>query len=140
MICLDTSVALAQLLAEDRTPTAALSAKTLVSSRLLPCKLWTRVRARGLARSHADDVRQILGRIDYLAQFSTVRPLKRLKSFTFAVTSVPSFVCAMDAMCPSTNRAGLPSFSSRARSTPCHRADARSYESTSNDASTTSRK
>ena len=66
MIYLDTSVALAQLLAEDRTPPAALWAELLVSSRLLQYELWTRVNARGLGRSHGEDVRQLLGRIALL--------------------------------------------------------------------------
>ena len=66
MIYLDTSVALAQLLAEDRTPPASLWREPLVSSRLLEYELWTRVHARGLGRSHGEDVRQLLGRIALL--------------------------------------------------------------------------
>jgi predicted nucleic acid-binding protein len=66
MIYLDTSVALAQLLAEDRTPPASLWTEQLVSSRLLEYELWTRVHARGLGRSHGEDVRQLLGRIALL--------------------------------------------------------------------------
>ena len=66
MIYLDTSVALAQLLAEDRTPPDALWGEPLVSSRLLAYELWTRVHARGLGESHADDVRHLLGRIAFL--------------------------------------------------------------------------
>ena len=66
MIYLDTSVALAQLLAEDRVPPPELWAEPLVSSRLLQYELWTRVHARGLGRSHADDVRHFLGRIALL--------------------------------------------------------------------------
>jgi len=66
VIYLDTSVALAQLLAEDPTPPAGLWAEPLVSSRLLQYELWTRVHARGLGRSHGEDVRQLLGRIALL--------------------------------------------------------------------------
>ena len=66
MIYLDTSVALAQLLAEDRIPPGALWDEPLVSSRLLQYELWTRVHARGLGPSHADEVRQLLGRIALL--------------------------------------------------------------------------
>jgi predicted nucleic acid-binding protein len=66
VIYLDTSVAIAQLLAEDRTPPAALWAESVVSSRLLQYELWNRVHARGLGASHGDDVRQILGRIALL--------------------------------------------------------------------------
>jgi hypothetical protein len=72
VIYLDTSVALAQLLAEDRTPPVGLWAETVVSSRLLQYELWNRVHARGLGRSHADDVRQLLGRIALLELTSPV--------------------------------------------------------------------
>ena len=63
MIYLDTSVALAQLLAEDRLPPATLWQESLVSSRLLEYELWTRIHARKLTRSHADVVRSLVGRI-----------------------------------------------------------------------------
>jgi hypothetical protein len=63
MIYLDTSVALAQLLAEDQAPPSWLWSETLVSSRLLQYELWTRINARGLARSHAEPVQDLLARI-----------------------------------------------------------------------------
>ena len=63
MIYLDTSVALAQLLAEDRLPPATLWQESLVSSRLLEYEVWTRIHARKLTRSHADAVRSLVGRI-----------------------------------------------------------------------------
>ena len=66
MIYIDTSVALAQLFAEDRRPPAALWGQTLVSSRLLEYELWTRVNARGLAKTHGEPVRGLLGRIAFL--------------------------------------------------------------------------
>ena len=66
MIYLDTSVALAQLLAEDRIPAADLWAETLVSSRLLEYEMWTRIHARGLAASHGDLVRALVGRTAFL--------------------------------------------------------------------------
>lgn len=60
MIYLDTSVALAQLLAEDRLPPAKLWDQPLISSRLLEYELWTRVHALGLTRSHGELVRQLI--------------------------------------------------------------------------------
>ena len=72
MIYLDTSVALAQLLSEDRSPPAALWAESVVSSRLLEYEMWTRIHARGLGRSHGEDVRQLLGRIAFLELTPTV--------------------------------------------------------------------
>jgi len=66
MVYLDTSVALAQLLAEDQTPPAWLWSETLASSRLLQYELWTRVNARGLTRSHGEAVLDLLGRIAFV--------------------------------------------------------------------------
>lgn len=66
MIYLDTSVAVAQLLAEDRRPPAELWAQTLVSSRLLEYELWVRLNARGLARSHGERARALTGRIGFV--------------------------------------------------------------------------
>lgn len=66
MIYLDTSVALAQLLAEDRRPPEALWREPLVSSRLLEYEAWNRVQARGLAGSHGEPLRLLLGRVAFL--------------------------------------------------------------------------
>ena len=66
MIYLDTSVALAQLLAEDRRPPADVWAETLVASRLLEYELWTRLHARGLGGSHGEPARLLLGRVAFL--------------------------------------------------------------------------
>jgi hypothetical protein len=63
LIYLDTSVALAQLLAEDRAPPEGLWRKPLISSRLIEYEIWTWIHARKLARSHADEVRALLGRL-----------------------------------------------------------------------------
>ncbi|MCY4340426.1 MAG: PIN domain-containing protein [Gammaproteobacteria bacterium] len=66
MIYLDTSVALAQLLAEDRQPPASLWGETLVSSRLLEYEIWTRLHARKVADSHGEAARNLVGRIALL--------------------------------------------------------------------------
>lgn len=66
MIYLDTSVLLAQLLAEDRLPAAALWEETLVSSRLLECEVWTRLNALGFAETHGEDARSLIGRVALL--------------------------------------------------------------------------
>lgn len=66
MIYLDTSVALSHLLGEQRAPPASLWDATLVSSRLIEYELWVRVHARGLAESHGDAVRSLLGTLDLL--------------------------------------------------------------------------
>jgi hypothetical protein len=66
VIYLDTSVALAHLLAEDRRPPDELWAQPLVSSRLLEYEVRTRIHARRLTESHGDMVRQLLGRVSML--------------------------------------------------------------------------
>jgi predicted nucleic acid-binding protein len=66
MIYLDTSVALAQLLAEDRIPSPWLWSESLVSSRLLEYELWNRINAKKLTRSHGEAVRDLLARIALL--------------------------------------------------------------------------
>ena len=66
MIYLDTSVALAHLLSEDRRPPASLWNETLVSSRLLEYELWMPLHARGLANSHGEAARWLIGRVAML--------------------------------------------------------------------------
>ena len=66
MIYLDTSVALAHLLAEDRRPPEEMWAQELVSSRLLEYEIWTRIHARDLERSHGDGVRILLSRVAFV--------------------------------------------------------------------------
>ena len=63
MIYLDTSVALAELFAEDRKAPEALWSEPLISSRLFEYELWTHVNARDAARTHGDGVREILARV-----------------------------------------------------------------------------
>lgn len=66
MIYLDTSVALAQLLAEDRRPPDGLWKNVLVSSRLLEYELWTALHRQGFAASHGAAARAILARLAYV--------------------------------------------------------------------------
>ena len=72
MIYVETTVALAQLLAEDRCPPESLWTATLVSSRLTEYEMWTRVHARGLGTSHGESVRLLLGRFNWLELIPTV--------------------------------------------------------------------
>jgi predicted nucleic acid-binding protein len=66
VIYLDSSVALAHLLAEDRRPAASLWAGVLISSRLLEYEVWCRLHARDVASSHGEAARQLLGRVSFL--------------------------------------------------------------------------
>lgn len=90
MIYLDTSVALAHLLAEDRSPPEALWSETLVSSRLLAFELWTRLHARGLGQTHGAAARQLVGRVALLEMIPEV--LER------AALPFPSPVRTLDAL------------------------------------------
>jgi predicted nucleic acid-binding protein len=66
MTYLDTSVALAALLAEDRQPPESLWSEDLISSRLLEYETWTRINALDLARTYAEDVRELLSRVAFV--------------------------------------------------------------------------
>jgi uncharacterized protein len=66
MIYVDTSVVLAQLLAEDRRPPQSLWDEDLVTSRLLQYEVWNRLHARALAGSHGDGARTLLARMPFI--------------------------------------------------------------------------
>jgi len=66
VIYLDSSVALAHLLAEDRSPPERIWSEILISSRLLEYEVWNRVHARGLARSHGNAVESLIGRLVFI--------------------------------------------------------------------------
>jgi predicted nucleic acid-binding protein len=90
MIYVDTSVALAELLAEDRRPGDGFWDQTLVSSRLLEYEVWTRVHARKLAGSHGEAARAIIGRVALLELVSPV--------LTRALESFPKPVRTLDGL------------------------------------------
>lgn len=90
MIYLDTSVALAQLLAEDRHPPLSLWEETIVASRLLEYELWTRVHARGLGETHGELVRSLLGRVAFLEMIPEILARAR--------TPFPTAVRTLDAL------------------------------------------
>jgi predicted nucleic acid-binding protein len=66
LIYLDTSVLLAELLAEDRRPPGRIWEEPLLASRLLEYEVWCRLHARELAASHGDATREFLSRISYV--------------------------------------------------------------------------
>ena len=63
MIYLDTAVALAHLLAEDRAPPLSLWREPLIASRLLEYEVWNRLNARALGRSHGEEARALIHRV-----------------------------------------------------------------------------
>jgi PIN domain len=72
MIYLDSSVALAHLLAEDRFPPDELWDQQLVSSRLLECEVWNRINAQRLQNSHGEAVRNLIGRVTMIEMIGPV--------------------------------------------------------------------
>ena len=66
MIYLDTSIALAHLLAEDRRPDDSLWRQSLVSSRLLVYEARNRLNARGLDESHGPLLEELTERLAIL--------------------------------------------------------------------------
>src|SRR5215831_11889847 len=72
MIYVETSVVLAQLLAEDGCPPESLWSATPISSRLTEYEVWTRVHARGFGPSHGESVRLLFARFGWLEMTPTV--------------------------------------------------------------------
>lgn len=90
MIYLDTSVALAQLLAEDRAPPSSLWAEPLIASRLLEYEIWTRLNARHLARSHGEEARALIQRIA-LIELAPPVLARALEPFPVPVRTLDAF-------------------------------------------------
>ena len=90
MIYLDTSVAHAHLLAEDKQPPDSLWRQPLVASRLLEYELWTRLNARRLGGSHGELARRLLERVALLEMVPNV--------LTRALEPFPSPVRTLDAL------------------------------------------
>lgn len=87
MIYLDTSVALAHLLAEDRRPPEALWGATLISSRLIEYEVWNRLNAHKLAGSHGDAARELIGRLA-LVELTLPVLSRALEPFPLAVRTL----------------------------------------------------
>jgi uncharacterized protein len=90
VIYVDTSVILAHVLAEDRSPPDDLWAETLVSSRLTTYETWVRLNARKLAVSHGNLAREALGRLA-IVELSAIVLERALEPF-------PAPVRALDAL------------------------------------------
>ena len=90
MIYLDTSVALAHLLAEDRLPPENLWREPLISSRLLGYEIWSRIHARKLSHTHGDEVRSLLSRVAIIELSPSV--------LTRALEAFPKPVRTLDAL------------------------------------------
>ena len=113
MIYLDTSVALAQLLAEDRRPLASLWEQPLISSRLLQYEVWARLNARNLGTSHGEPARLLIGR---LALVELAPPIleRALDPFPLPVRTLDALhLASMDYLKNNGQRLELASFDQR---------------------------
>jgi predicted nucleic acid-binding protein len=63
VIYVDSSVALAHLLADDRRLADSAWQQPLVSSRLLEYEVWNRINAGRLGHSHGEEARALIGRV-----------------------------------------------------------------------------
>ena len=66
MIYLDTSVVLARLFAEDRSPPDTFWSQTFVASRLLEFEVFNRIHARAAQATHGAGARQLVDRANLL--------------------------------------------------------------------------
>ena len=66
IVYVDTSVVLARLFAEDRSPPDAFWKQRLVASRLLEYEVFNRVHARGAGPSHGEAARRLVDRVHLL--------------------------------------------------------------------------
>ena len=113
MIDLDTSIALAHLLAEDRVPPERLWQEDLISSRLLEYEIWTRIHARKLTRSHGDEARSLLNRIA-LVELSTPVLLRAMEPFRNPVRTLEALhLASMDFLRKQGQRISLASYDGR---------------------------
>ncbi len=113
MIYLDTSVALAQLLAEDRRPPAALWEQPLITSRLLEYELWTRLHGRGLGTSHRALAEGLLVRLAFV---ELLRPVlsRALEAFPAPVRTLDTLhLASMDFLRRNGQKVSLASYDGR---------------------------
>ncbi len=87
MIYIDSSVALARLLFEPRSPPREFWLEQLVSSQLLEYEVWNRVHAYGLSSSHANEATALLIGIELVAMDRPVLA-RALQPFPVAIKTL----------------------------------------------------
>ena len=113
MTYLDTSVAMAHILAEDRQPPENLWGETLVTSRLLHYELWNRIHARGLTASHSEAVKSLIDRIATL-ELSPPVLSRALDPFPAPVRTFDALhLATLDFLCQQGQRPSLASYDDR---------------------------
>jgi len=87
VIYLDTSVALAELFAEDQKAPESIWSEPLVASRLLEYELWSCLHARRAARTHGEAAREILARVS-LVELTPTALARALEPFPAPVRTL----------------------------------------------------
>jgi predicted nucleic acid-binding protein len=87
VIYVDSSVLLADLFAELRSPPESLWDQDLASSRLLTYEVWNRISACGLMISHGDRARGLLARVN-LTEMTELALARALEPFPVAVRTL----------------------------------------------------
>ena len=87
MIYVDSSVLLADLFAEPRSPPETLWEEDLASSRLLAYEVWNRINAYGLMISHGGRARGLLARVN-LTEITELTLARALEPFPVAVRTL----------------------------------------------------
>ena len=88
MIYIDSSVLLADLFAERRSPPETLWDQDLASSRLLPYEVWNRINAYGLTISHGGRARGLLARVSLTEMNDPVLARAALEPFPVRVRTL----------------------------------------------------
>jgi predicted nucleic acid-binding protein len=87
VIYVDSSVLLADLFAEPRSPPQTLWDEDLASSQLLTYEVWNRINTYGLTISHGGRARGLLARVN-LAEMSELALERALEPFPVAVRTL----------------------------------------------------
>lgn len=87
MIYVDSSVVLAALFAEDRSPPPSFWQEAMTSSRLLQYEVFNRIHARRLTQSYLDDARILVGQVS-LIELLPPTLIRALEPFPIAVRTL----------------------------------------------------
>jgi predicted nucleic acid-binding protein len=113
VIYVDSSVLLADLFAEPRSPPERLWDDDLVSSQLLAYEVWNRVHADGLVPSHGARARGLLARVN-LTVMSEAALARALEPFPVAVRTLDALhLATMDFIRESGEPVQLASYDNR---------------------------
>jgi predicted nucleic acid-binding protein len=115
LIYLDSSVALADLLAEPAKPSERFWLNRLTASRLLAYEVWTRINTLGLAAELSDDATALLETIDLVDLVPTVLE-RALRPFPVAIRTLDALhLATVDYLSRSYEHVSLATYDKRMR-------------------------